>query len=230
MKTVLITGANRGLGLELTKIFLINNWRVIAACRDVGNMPKDLPNTENLRTVTLDVSKEESLKKLPTVTGDIALDVLINNAGIYDNASDGAPVYDKIPDIMNVFLMDGVAPRVIGESLASQLEKGQEKLIVSISSHMGVVSLADEYVAKHWPYSASKAALNFSMATFSKVHPNIKSVLIHPGLMRTRLGDKEFPLGPDESAEGIYNLITSQSKLIDGKLTDHLGNSLESNI
>jgi len=219
MRTVFITGANRGLGLELVKIFLKNGWQVFAACRNHADLRI---TSDRLKVLELEVANQKHISRLEGMLKDKPLDVLINNAGVYDNPSDGAPLFTDMKDITDVFIVNSIAPRLIAEALLESLRKGKEKLIVNISSNQGVLSLADKYHAEHWPYGGSKAALNWEMATFSKVYPDIKSVLINPGWMKTRLGGNDAPLEPSESAASIYGLIESR-KLANGRHYDHRG-------
>ena len=89
---------------------------------------------------------------------------------------------------------------------------------------MSTYDKLDEYAAKHWSYGASKMALNYAMISFNKEHLEIKSTLIHPGWVKTKMGGKDALIEPSESAEGIYKLIINhQSDLPNGKLIDYQG-------
>ena len=157
-----------------------------------------------------------------------AIDVLINCAGVYDGPADGDSTATTIKRITKVFQVNTIGAKILTDLLLPNLLKGEEKLIVTISSIMSTYAKLDEYTAKHWSYSASKMALNCAMISFNKEHPEIKSVLIHPGWVKTKMGGKDAIIEPSESAEGIYKLIKNhQSDLLNGKLIDYQGKLIE---
>jgi NAD(P)-dependent dehydrogenase (short-subunit alcohol dehydrogenase family) len=229
-KIAVITGSNRGLGLELVKKFLQNDWHVIAACRNTADFPSGAAFGDRKPLVwQLDVANQASLdsfaercdKELSRV------DVLINNAGIYDNVGDGESPYDRISQLIPVFVINSIAPRLLSDKLFNVLQKSENKVVITISSHFGAHSTIDEFMAEHWGYSASKAAVNYAMDAFAKLHPDVKSLLVHPGWMRTRLGGPEAPVDPMDSASGIYDLYERADKLDSGKLFRTDGATIE---
>lgn len=211
MKTVLITGAGSGLGKALSKVFIKNNWETLA-----------LPHEE------LDVTDQKSIAVLVKKLNGKPIDVLINNAGIYDGPADGEPTAVTIPLITNVFQVNSVGPWILANSLLPNLLKGKERLIVTISSIMGAYRKLDDYYARHWSYGASKMAVNYAMLSFNREHPGIKCALVHPGWVKTKIGGKDAVVDPRDSAEGIYKLIEDhKSKLPVGKLINYQGNIIE---
>jgi NAD(P)-dependent dehydrogenase (short-subunit alcohol dehydrogenase family) len=221
MRTVFITGANRGLGLELVKKFGSENWCVFAGCRDTTIFPKEYLD-ERVIVQQLDVGSAESQNQAIRALREktTSLDVLINNAGLYDNASDGAPVFDLIDEITPIFQVNAIAPRLLSDKLVDLLNAGNTKLVITISSYMGAHSLIDEFSASHWPYSSSKAATNYAMDAFAFLNPQLKSLLIHPGWMKTRLGGDDAPYDPEIVAGRIFQLSIDSTKLVSGKLYD----------
>ena len=228
MKTVFITGAGRGLGLELTKVFLRNGWRVIAACRNSKELPADTAAVQNILALDLDVTDQRSLEACAEKIKGTPVDVLINNAGIYDSASvDEETVITSLPEITKVFQVNSIGPKLVSEALLGNLQAGSEKLVVTISSSMGTYEMLDEYHAQHWPYCASKAAVNYIMTAFAKEHPEIKTSLINPGWMKTAIGGKDAELEPSFSAEKIFALITDHTnKLRNTELVDYEGSPI----
>ena len=199
MKTVLITGAAKGLGLDLSRAFLDGGWSVIATGRDAADIPQDVSTNPKAKALSLDVTDESSIRNVSVALSNVPIDVLINNAGIYDSPSvdDDSAVRD-MDHIIKVFRTNSIGPKFVSEALADNLEKGGEKLVVTISSGMGTYAQlfgegmtsvsrgkSDVYTASHWAYSASKTAANYSMLCFHVLHPNIKSVLINPGWIRS---------------------------------------------
>jgi NAD(P)-dependent dehydrogenase (short-subunit alcohol dehydrogenase family) len=211
MKTVLITGAGGGLGNALKNVFSKNGWETIALAH------KDVEITDQK-------SIEEVVKKLHGKP----IDVLVNCAGVYDGPADGDPTATTIEDLTNIFQVNTIGPKMFADLLVSNLLLGKEKLVVTISSIMSTLATLDEYAAQHWSYGASKMAVNYAMISFNKVHPEIKSVLIHPGWMKTKMGGNDALIEPEESAEGIYKLIHNhQSDLPNRKLVDYQGKIIE---
>lgn len=241
MKSVLITGASRGLGLELAKTFLKNGWKVYGACREQDGSPEEIIGETNFTLLPLDITSDESIRALAEKLGDAAIDVLINNAGRYDSLSaDDDTIVSTIPEITQVFQTNSIGPRMVSESLVQNIEAGIEKLIVTISSGMGTYAqLAGrgfdpvsrgkiDDAAHHWVYSASKTALNYAMLAFAIEHPTLKSVLVNPGWMKTAIGGTSAPIEPSESAAAIYGLISDhQNKLPNEHLVDYTGRVME---
>ncbi len=241
MKTVLITGARSGLGLALARTFLARGWRVVAAGRQMDTLPDDVRNNPNTTTIELELTDDASLRACAAALHDAPVDVLINNAGVYDSTSvDSDEVVTTVGDISRVFAVNAIAPRLLAETLLPNLQKGGEHVVVGISSGMGTFAQlrgcgleptsrgCDGYEAVHWAYSASKTALNYALLAFGVLHPEIKISLINPGWMQTSIGGKDAPLSPTECAEHITNLIIDHAtKLPAGTLVDHLGNTME---
>lgn len=210
-KTVLVTGAGSGLGKALAQVFSKNGWEVIAATH------KDL-----------DVANQKSIEAFVKKLEDKPIDVLINNAGVYDSLPGSEIVISTIAEITKVFQVNTIGGRVLTDALISNLRKGDEKLVVTISSGMGTYNALDEYHASHWPYSASKTAVNYAMLAFNKEHPEIKCVLINPGWMKTKIGGRGAQLEPEFSAQKIFELVQDhKSKLQNGSLVDYEGKPME---
>lgn len=229
MSTALITGTASGLGLELVKIFSKNGWDVLATCRNENDFPRE-SLSDKVTVLSLDVSDQESIETISSVLDDRPIDVLINCAGVYDtktNSVDGDKVISTSPEITKIFQVNSIAPRLLAEMLIPNLKRGTERLVITISSGMGIYSEMDEYHAEHWPYSASKAAVNYAMIALTKQHPDIKSVLISPGWMKTKIGGKDAPLEPSFSAQKIFELILDHGeRLPNGKLVDYKGHGM----
>lgn len=212
MSTVLITGTSSGLGRGLAEVFRDKHWDVIATTRK-----------------ELDISEQKFIDEFVNSLGDKPIDVLINNAGVYDStAVNYEDVVSTMDDVDAVFRTNAIGPRILTEKLVSNLEKSQLKLIVTITSGMGTHSQMSSYSAKHWPYSASKAAADFEMSSFALVHPKIKSVLIHPGSVISKIGGEGASVEPRDAAEKILDLIENHEvKLPNGKLVNTEGKVIE---
>jgi NAD(P)-dependent dehydrogenase (short-subunit alcohol dehydrogenase family) len=225
MKTVAITGTSRGLGLALTRIFLANGWAVIA----IGRHMPGASTTPNVRIEQCDLADGEAIRAVANNLRDVKIDVLINNAGVFDAASvDEAAAATDAAQLAQVFQVNTIAPKLLSELLVANLQAGEDKLIVSITSGMGTYGEFETYHAKHWAYSASKAALNYAMVSFAELHPDIKAALISPGWLQTDMGGSGAVLKPEESAEAIYDLVANhQKKLLNAEIVDYTGKKMD---
>lgn len=211
MKTVLITGAGSGVGKALNDVFTKNGWETIALTH------KDL-----------DITNQDSIEELTQKLEGKPIDVLLTSVGVYDGPADGYPTATTIEGLTYVFQVNTIGPKMLADRLVPNLLLGKEKLVVTVSSIMSTMAKLDAYAGEHWSYGASKMAVNYAMLAFGKVHPEIKSVLMHPGWVKTKLGGVDALIEPEESALGIYKLIENhESDLPNGKLVDYQGKIIE---
>ena len=223
--TVLITGANRGLGLEFTKQYLAETWNVMACYRQ-NQVSKELSVLQKkyskLKIINLDVTSATSMEELKNNLGKSRLDLLINNAGIYSQSNRLGQL--NIEDLVKVFLTNAVAPLKLSEILIENLKLGELKIIANISSIMG--SLNDNHSGGAYGYRAGKAALNMFMKTLSfDLEPlGIKVVNLHPGWVKTDMGGDKAPLEIPMSVQGMRKVIQQFSTT--GSFYDYLGHKL----
>ena len=165
MPTVLITGANRGLGLEFAKQYAADGWSVIATCRNPIGVGELAQIEGNIAVYGLEILDPASLTRFAADLGDKPIDVLINNAGVYGpkpvKAAD-VTVADWTP----VFQTNAMAPLLVSRTLLKNVKASERKMIVNISSIMGSIEKGagpSEYI-----YRSSKAALNMVMACYAE--------------------------------------------------------------
>ena len=140
MKTVAITGTSRGIGLALTKLFLENGWQVIA----IGRHLPEHSNNPHVRIEQCDLTDGAQIAALLQRLQGVTIDVLINNAGLYDATSvDDAVATTNFEHLTNVFRTNVIAPKLLAEGLAVNLQTGEDKLVVSITSGMGTYAELD---------------------------------------------------------------------------------------
>lgn len=209
MNTVLITGANRGLGLEFTRQLAEQNNRVIATCREPAKAAflQQLAKTYPQITVAeLDVSDDQSINRLMQVIGDTAIDWLINNAGTVGLRGVVLGNLDR-DNFLKVFNINCLGALKVSEALLPNLEKGEDRLIVAISSRLGNISISQ--YGHVYAYRASKAALNNTMHSLAidvGAH-GIKVMLLHPGWVRTEIGGSNGTIDVETSVSSMLQVI-----------------------
>jgi NAD(P)-dependent dehydrogenase (short-subunit alcohol dehydrogenase family) len=235
MPTVLITGANRGLGFEFARQYLGDEWHVIAACRrpgDADSLAELGTQYPRLQIVAIDVRDHATIEQVAEQFRDEPIDVLINNAGIFgpSNAGDddkgqsfGHIDYDAWADVLRV---NTIAPVKIAEAFADNIAQGGQKKIVTISSGMG--SIADTSTGGHFAYRTSKAAVNMAMATLADAlsEQRIIVVMLCPGWCRTDMGGEAAPNDPADSVANMRKLIAGFTLEDSGTFTHHSGKQL----
>ncbi|MEJ2140329.1 MAG: SDR family oxidoreductase [Gammaproteobacteria bacterium] len=215
--TVLITGANRGIGFELARQYTERGWGVVATCRSpaeaeaLQGLAQSYPN---LLIEQLDVTDFDEMDALAERYAGVPIDVLINNAGILggnDRQKFGSFDYAAFNEVMTVNV---VGPIRMVELFVDNVAVSQQKKIMNISSAVGSVSMT--FGGQNF-YRASKAALNMSMRTIAKElrrsdipgRNEIIVGLIHPGVVATDFA-KNVPIpmiSPEESAAGVIVVI-----------------------
>lgn len=207
METVVITGANRGIGLGLVQVFLAKKTRVIAACRHPNEAQdlQKLAKSSALEILSLDVADEASVTNfISSLTGK-PIDILINNAGTLGGEQQSASSMDY-DAWAQAFAINTIAPFRLTVGLLANLKQSPRPRVISVSSMMG--SLAGES-SGHYAYRSSKAALNKVMKTLAKdLEPDGVLVCpIHPGWVKTDMGGANAAITVAQSAEGIFKLI-----------------------
>ena len=199
MKHVVITGANRGIGLELARHYKGAGWRVTGVCRETS---PELERSADQVIEGIDVARTESIEHLAEALQGQAIDLLINNAGILHDDVLGDLDIDSLRLQMEV---NAFAPLLICEALLPNLDPGSK--IVNITSRMG--SIGDNDSGGRYGYRASKAALNAfgrSLAIDLKGR-GIAVAQLHPGFVKTRMVNFGGILSTEESVAGLVERI-----------------------
>jgi NAD(P)-dependent dehydrogenase (short-subunit alcohol dehydrogenase family) len=210
MPTVLITGANRGLGLEFCRQYAEKGWDVIACCRDPAQA-KELNELSqrytSIQKEALDVAHFDEIDSLSTKLSDTCIDVLINNAGIYGDQSNHGFGQLDYQAWLNTLTINTQAPIKMAEAFLPKIKLGSEKLIVNISSLMGSVS--DNNSGASILYRSSKAALNASMKSLSidLRSQGIGVLIFHPGWVKTDMGGANALIDAKTSVSGMCAVI-----------------------
>ena len=220
MPTALVTGANRGLGLEFARQYAADGWDVIATAREPGAADELRALPGEIRVEPLDMRDFAAVAAFPDRLGGVPLDLFVANAGM-----SAAPIIDgaeAAEEFLEVLAVNAVAPTLLARRLLPQLGGGR---IAAITSRMG--SIADSsggYVG----YRASKAALNAALNALSKdaAARAVPLVLLHPGWVQTDMGGRGAPLEPRESVAGMRRVIAALTPEQSGAFLDYRGDPI----
>jgi NAD(P)-dependent dehydrogenase (short-subunit alcohol dehydrogenase family) len=208
MPSVLITGANRGLGLCLVEKFAEEGWRVFAAGR--GEPASARSAAAAASWVALDVQDAASVASAARAVSALtpSLDVLINNAAVNPRPDCDALLGELDFSAMQLaYDVNALGPLRVIQSFVPLLERGERKLIINVSSEAG--SLRHSWRDRCYGYCMSKAALNMQTTILDRaLKPRGFNVLaLHPGWMRTDMGGPNAHLDPMQSALGMYEVV-----------------------
>jgi NAD(P)-dependent dehydrogenase (short-subunit alcohol dehydrogenase family) len=200
--TVLITGANRGVGLALARHYADAGREVIGVCRGSGDDTAELKQVAARVIEGIDVTRAEDVARLAVELEGRRLDLLINNAGLLKDERLGELDFDAIRAQMEV---NAYAPLRVTEALLGCLGEGSK--VANITSRMG--SIADNDSGGRYGYRASKAALNaFGKSLAMDLKPRgIAVAQLHPGYVQTRMVNFGGLITPEEAAAGIAERI-----------------------
>jgi NAD(P)-dependent dehydrogenase (short-subunit alcohol dehydrogenase family) len=223
MKTMLLTGASRGLGLEFTRQYAESGWRVIATCRD----PK---GADALRAVAgkveihpLDATDFPAIAKLAAKLDEIAIDVLIANAGIVGPRGMSPDAIDEAA-WAEVFRINVMAPLALAGAFRRHVERSSERKAIAISSRLGSIGANDD--GGLYVYRSSKAALNAVWRSFAIDNQGLIATVLHPGWVSTDMGGASAPVKPTESVAGMRKVIAGLGEAESGGFFAYDGEAL----
>ncbi len=209
MATVLITGTNRGLGLEFVQQYLQRGDRVIATCRspDASQALQDLAaGNDKLEVLALEVSDENSMAAFAQTIKDEAIDIFINNAGVY-GPRDASFGNVGASDWEEVLKINSIAPILLTQLIIGSLRQGSDKKLVYITSKMG--SIDDNQGGGSYIYRSSKTALNSAVKSLAVdlASDGFSVAVVHPGWVRTDMGGPNGLIDAPESVSGMIAVI-----------------------
>lgn len=226
MNSILITGANRGIGLELTKQYVKAGWHVLACCRNPNSataLNALASNTNHLDIYTLDVTDFKQIDILAQQLNNIAIDVLINNAGVYPEGSLSTP---DIENWLHGFKVNCIAPLKMATAFTPHIVRSQLKKLATLSSKMG--SIDDNTSGGSYMYRSTKTAVNSVMKSLSidlKAH-GIAVVTLHPGWVETDMGGPNAIINTQTSVAGLRQVIDDLSLENTGKFIAYDGKEI----
>lgn len=228
MPTAMITGVNRGIGLELLRQYAENGWRVIGTCRDpataveVGELAAAF---DGVTLYPLDVTNVVAVQSLAEQLRDLPIDVLILNAGVMSQASMRLGELDA-QDFLRVLEVNVVAPAMCLQAFAGHVAASERKIIVGMGSFLGSVGLNTDGGA--YSYRASKAALHTIMrsASVDLRDRGVTTMIMHPGWVKTDMGGPDAHITTEESVAGIRRVIDGLTAADNGRLLTYAGEEL----
>lgn len=209
---IVITGASRGIGLELTRQAVAKGHRVLAVART----PKSLPAA--VKFLEADLTDSKAAERIAKAAGEMGhVDVLINNAGIMT-------LGEGTEDFLKSFHLNSVVPFQVTKALVPLLRKSRDPKVVQITSLMG--SISDNGSGGYYAYRSSKSALNMINMSLAKDNDWLTAIVVHPGWVKTDMGGPGAPIEPQESAGGVWKVIDGASKAASGRFFDFTGREL----
>ncbi len=225
MQHVLITGANRGIGLRLTQHYLAAGWQVIGTYRSDHDLAQlDALACPQLALIQADVCNDDDLANLAQQLDGRALDLIINNAGVYGPRNQALGTIDR-QTWRQVLEVNTISPLMLAQALADNLAAKQGTLAI-ISSKVG--SIADNDSGAGYLYRSSKTAVNSVIKSLSidLAAYNIKVVALHPGWVRTDMGGPNGLIDVDQSVAGLTKVIATLEQNQSGHFINYDGSPL----
>ena len=226
MPVVLITGANRGLGFEFARQYLADGWQIFAACRnptladELQRLAKG--SSGKLTIVPMDVTNSESIRQAAEQLDGVAIDVLVNSAGVSGVSGQraGHVDYEFWARVLDVNTM---GPLRVLESFIEHIARSERRLVVTITSGMG--SIGDNTTGGSIAYRSSKAAVNMVMrsAAMDLAPRHVTCVVVNPGWVKTDMGGPNATLTPLESVTALRRLIATLGPDHSGKFYHYDG-------
>jgi NAD(P)-dependent dehydrogenase (short-subunit alcohol dehydrogenase family) len=216
METVVITGANRGIGLGLTRCFAAAGHHVVAACRQPDEADALRALAGNVEVLTLDVGDAGSVDAFAQELGDRSIDVLINNAGIMGGTAQGLADMDYAA-WSRTFEINTLAPFRLTTRLLRNLKQAARPRVITVSSQMGAFGL--EMGAGMYAYRSSKSAVSKVMQVLAlELKPdNIIVCPVHPGWVQTDMGGPNAQITVEQSTAGLFKLVTGLTMAESGR-------------
>jgi NAD(P)-dependent dehydrogenase (short-subunit alcohol dehydrogenase family) len=224
--TLLITGANRGIGLEYVRQYAAEGWRVIACCRSPDNaraLQQLAKSHSNVEVCALDVADFDQIEALGRKLRDLPIQLLINNAGIYPDSTFRSIDYAKW---MDAFKVNTMSTLKLAEVFIPQLVKAGNAKLVAMTSKMG--SIDDNTSGGEYLYRSSKTALNMVMKSLS-VDLNkygVSVAVLHPGWVKTDMGGPNGLIDTQTSVQGLRKVIAFLSLNNSGKFYAYDGKEI----
>lgn len=226
---LLITGASRGIGLEMVAYAIEQGWRVFACCRDPQNSSKLLSLAQltngQVSVHVADMSELATIQALAYELRAESIDMLINNAGVYGSQKNQFGNVDAV-SWAQAFQVNSIAPLKMAEGFVDQISMSESKVIACVSSKMA--SMSDNGSGGSYIYRSSKAALNAVVKSLSidLSERGIKCVALHPGWVKTDMGGDNAEITPRQCVTQLFNILTNLTMRDSGRFIDIDGSTI----
>jgi NAD(P)-dependent dehydrogenase (short-subunit alcohol dehydrogenase family) len=226
---ILVTGANRGIGLEMVRYSMEQGWRVFACCRNPNNA-ESLFNIAKLSNgqISVHIADMQELATLQALSYELrneSIDMLINNAGVYGSEKNKFGSVDA-DGWLQAFQINCIAPLKMVEAFSAQLLMSEHKIVACMSSKMG--SMADNGYGSSYIYRSSKAALNSVVKSLSidLKEQGVISVALHPGWVKTEMGGANAEITARECVEQLFHNLLKLTVNDSGRFIDIDGSDI----
>ena len=220
--TVLITGANRGIGLEFARQYKAKGYEVIGTARN----PQEATDLRNLgvRVEQLDVAESSSVAAIKKRLTGVPIDLLINNAAVLVGEDSTLETLD-IDELNYSFAVNSSGPLRVTQALLPNLRAGKQKKIINVTSQLGSIQ---NNTGGIYSYRASKAALNQLTKTMSIElgSENFICIVMHPGWVRTDMGGPMATYTPEQAVRFMIGVIDRLDKGSNGHFLDLQGREI----
>lgn len=228
MPTTLITGVNRGIGLELLRQYAADNWQVIGTCRDLTNATEAIALAEASEHVALhelDVTDDAAVTALAEKLSGTTIDVLILNAGVM--GQDSVKLGElQSEDFRNVLNVNVVAQAMCLQAFARHVSASERRIIVGMGSFLGSMGLnADGGL---YSYRAAKAGMHAIMVSASqdlRKH-GVTAIVMHPGWVQTDMGGQDATISCETSVTGMRTVIDGLTPKDSGRFLSYAGEEM----
>lgn len=225
MASVLITGANRGIGLEYLRQYCQQGWTVHACARDLSTAHDLLAIAEQAPSMSLhqlDVRNAGQVQALAASLEGQPIDVLINNAGVYGPKGLGLEQLNTA-EWLRVVEVNSLAPILLAKALLANVQRSKQKKMVFMSSKMG--SITDNGSGGSYLYRSSKAALNAATKSLAidLASQGVCVLTLHPGWVKTDMGGPNALISPQESVAGLRAVIADATPAASGGFYNYDG-------
>ncbi len=220
-QTMIVTGASRGIGLEMCRVLATRGDRVIATARATTPALAEIASAHGVEVMELEVTDAGSINALAKRLSGRPIDALINNAGVSSTAKSISEL--TMEELQRVFAINASAPMLVAAALLPNLRLGARKVVMNISSQLA--SIANNKGGSTYPYRASKTALNqltVCMANELRAE-GFCCVCVHPGWVKTDMGGPNAPLLPPESAGYLIRLLDGLTLAKSGSFLNYDG-------
>lgn len=237
MSTALITGANRGLGLEFVRRLSLMGWRVLATCRSPDQAEAlrrlAIESRQAVEVHALDTGDRKSIGALSAAVGDQAIDLLVCNAGVSQlkQALITGTAGQRIQDADDALWFEGyrtnaIGPLRVAAAFADRVVASKRRLMAFISTRMSVAGQNNS--GAYYMYRSSKAALNVIVKNLSiELAPRgVTCIALHPGWVRTDMGGKNADVSPEESVTGMLKILLDPKLPKKAQFLDYRGETV----